>query len=112
MLNRDAYEGVLFLREGSNRTSLFKEAVHDPVMTTIRLKDAKYAVYVQKLVGKAVLESFVCENPDDTNRLMNKLRKECRLRKINAAHSVANRRYVLTVNQLHLARLVDRTSVV
>ena len=48
--------------------------------------------HVQKLVGKAVLESFVSENANDMTTLTKKLRKERRLRKINAAHSVANHR--------------------
>ena len=91
-LNRDAYTGTLFLREGSNRTSLFKGAVHDPVMMTIRSKQPMYAVYVQKLVGRALLESFVCENPDDVTTLINKFKNELGLRRINVVHSVANHR--------------------
>ena len=90
--NQDAYRGVLFLRENNNRTSFFRKTVHDPVMTTIKLKNSKYAVHVQKLCGKAHLETFVCEDIADMHTLTNKLRKERKLRKINAAHSVADPR--------------------
>ena len=74
------------------RASFFRETVHDPVMTTIKLRNAKYAVHVQKLCGKAHLETFVCEDIADMHTLTNKLRKERKLRKINAAHSVADPR--------------------
>ena len=90
--NHDAYQGVLFLRENNNRTSFFQKTVHDPVMTTIKLKNPKYAVHVQKVCGKAHLETFICEAIADMHRLTNKLRKEHKLRKINAAHSVPDLR--------------------
>ena len=90
--NRDAYEGVRFLRENNNRASFFQKTVHDPVMTTIRLKNPKYAVHVEKVCGKAHLQTFVCEDIGDLHKLTHKLRKELKLRKINAAHSVPDSR--------------------
>ena len=93
VLNRDAYRGVLFLRENNNRASFFRGTVHDPVMTTIRLKKPEYAVHVQKLIGKTHFETFVCEEIADMHTLTNKLRKELKLRRINAAHSKPDPRY-------------------
>lgn len=92
--NRDAYQGVRFLRENNNRASFFQGTVHDPVMTTIRLKKPEYSVHVQKLIGKTHFETFVCEEIADMHKLTNKLRKERKLRRINAAHSRPDPRYV------------------
>ena len=92
--NRDAYQGVRFLRENNNRASFFQGTVHDPVMTAIRLKKPEYSVHVQKLIGKTHFETFVCEEIADMHKLTNKLRKERKLRRINAAHSRPDPRYV------------------
>jgi hypothetical protein len=66
---------------------LFKAPVHDPIMLCLDVKDRSYANYVETHVGRADLEGFVCEDPDDVNLLLKKLREEMKLRKINAFHS-------------------------
>ena len=87
--NPDAHGGVEWLRGGGNRRS-FSRPIHDPMMLTIRLKDDSYATYVERLVSRSELETFVCEDAGDASRLMNTLRKNLRLRRINVLHSPAD----------------------
>ena len=82
--NVDAYQGVMWLRENRN---IFKAPVHDPIMLTLDVKDKSYARYVETHIGRADLEGFVCEDPDDVNLLTKNLREKLHLRKINAFHS-------------------------
>ena len=82
--NPDAYEGVQWLKENKH---MFKAPVHDPIMLSLDVKDKSLARYVETHIGKADLEGFVCENPDDVNTLTKELREKMRLRKINAFHS-------------------------
>ena len=56
-------------------------------MMTLRLKDEKFAPYLEDVLGAADLEAFVCEDIDDSNTLMNCLRENEKLFKINVAHS-------------------------
>jgi hypothetical protein len=56
-------------------------------MLCLDVKDIGYANYVETHVGRADLEGFVCEDPEDVNLLLKKLREEMNLRKINAFHS-------------------------
>jgi len=82
--NPDAFNGVMWLRDNRN---MFKAPVHDPIMLTLDVKDRNFARYVETHIGRADLEGFVCEDPDDVNLLTKQLREELRLRKINAFHS-------------------------
>ena len=82
--NPDAYEGVQWL--AANR-HLFKAPVHDPIMLSLDVKDKSLARYVETHIGRADLEGFVCENPEDVNILTKQLREKLKLRKINAFHS-------------------------
>ena len=41
------------------------------------------AIYLQKLIGRQDLEAFLCEDPDDANLLMRRLRQDMNLKKIN-----------------------------
>ena len=82
--NNDAYQGTLWL---ANNRHLFKAPVHDPIMLALDVKDKSLARYVETQIGRADLEGFVCENPDDVNLLTKQLRETLRLRKINAFHS-------------------------
>lgn len=81
--NPDTYHGVLWLRENMDK---FKKKVHEPIMLCLNVK-AEYARYIETHVGRADLEGFVCEDPDDVNLLLRELREVKRLRKINAFHS-------------------------
>jgi chromosome segregation ATPase len=83
-VNSDAYEGVQWLKANRER---FQQPVHDPLAVTINLLDDKYAVYVERLAGKHDLEAFLCEDPRDATSLMNALRVNNRLRKINVVQS-------------------------
>jgi len=82
--NPDAFNGVMWLRENRNK---FRAPVHDPIMLTLDVKDKNFARYVESHIGRADLEGFVCEDPDDVNLLTKELRENLRLRKINAFHS-------------------------
>ena len=82
--NPDAYQGVLWLRENRHQ---FKAPVHEPIMLSIEVKNKEMARYVETHIGRADLEGFVCEDPDDVNILTKQLREIKRLRKINAFHS-------------------------
>ena len=82
--NPDAYQGVKWL--AANR-HLFQAPVHDPIMLSLDVKDKSLARYVETHIGRADLEGFVCENPEDVNILTKQLRENLKLRKINAFHS-------------------------
>ena len=82
--NPDAYQGVKWLAENRHK---FKAPVHDPIMLSLDVKNKNSARYVETHIGRADLEGFVCENPDDVNILTKQLRETMRLRKINAFHS-------------------------
>jgi len=82
--NPDAFNGVMWLRDNRD---MFRAPVHDPIMLTLDVKDRNYARYVESHIGRADLEGFVCEDPDDVNLLTKQLRENLRLRKINAFHS-------------------------
>ena len=82
--NPDAYQGVKWL--AANR-HLFQAPVHDPIMLSLDVKDKSLARYVETHIGRADLEGFVCENPEDVNILTKQLREKMKLRKINAFHS-------------------------
>jgi len=82
--NPDAYNGVLWLREHKNE---FKGAVHEPIMLCLNMKDKDYAKYVELHIGKQDLEGFVCEDPDDMNKLLTELRERLKLKRINVLHS-------------------------
>ncbi len=45
--------------------------------------DKKYAVQLEDTIGNMDLEAFVCVNERDANKLMNKLRKDQKLKHIN-----------------------------
>ena len=82
--NPDAYQGVKWL--AANRHQ-FQAPVHDPIMLSLDVKDRSLARYVETHIGRADLEGFVCENPEDVNVLTKELREKMKLRKINAFHS-------------------------
>lgn len=84
--NPDTYKGVLWLRKNQH---IFKAKVHEPLMLCLDIKDQSHARYVETHVGRADLEGFVCEDPDDVNLLLKELRENLKLRRINAFHSYA-----------------------
>ena len=45
--------------------------------------DTKYAIQLENTIGFENLEAFVCVSREDTNKLINKLRKEKNLKHIN-----------------------------
>lgn len=82
--NPDTYHGVLWLRENLDK---FKSKVHEPIMLCMDVKNADYSKYLESIVGRADLDGFVCEDPDDMNLLLKELREVKKLRKVNAVHS-------------------------
>ena len=82
--NMDAYKGVLWLKD--NR-ALFRKPVHNPIMLELEVKNLDCARYVESHIGKADLEGFVCEDPNDVNLLTSELREKQKLRRINVFHS-------------------------
>lgn len=91
MRNQDAYNGVMWLRQNKDK---FKkpDGVHEPIMMLIRLRDPSYAIHLENIIGSLELEAFVCEDQDDSNLLMNVLRKELQYHKINVVHSTGEGR--------------------
>ncbi len=85
--NRDAHAGVTFLRRSEQVRNSFAKTVHEPMMLTVELKDDSYGPYVENMIGRQDMETFVCEDAADASRLMNILRKEQRLQRINVIHS-------------------------
>ena len=73
------------MRQNKNK---FKNpnGVHEPIMMSLKLSDARYAVQVENVIGPQELEAFVCEDIDDCNLLINELRQKQGLRKINVVH--------------------------
>merc|ERR1712223_1601163 len=67
---------------------MFKHEVHEPMMMVLQPTD--YTAHLEKVIGRNDLEAFVCEDPDDANLLMNTLRKQERLKRINVATSSPN----------------------
>jgi len=82
--NPDAFTGVMWLRDNRH---MFKAPVHDPIMLTLDVRDKNFAKYVETHIGRADLEGFVCEDPDDVNVLTKQLRENLKLIRINAFHS-------------------------
>ena len=62
------------------------KGVHEPIMMSLKLTDANYAVQVENTIGPQELEAFVCEDMDDCNLLINELRQKQGLRRINVVH--------------------------
>ena len=62
------------------------KGVHEPIMMSLKLTDASYAVQVENTIGPQELEAFVCEDMDDCNLLINELRQKQGLRRINVVH--------------------------
>lgn len=82
--NPDTYKGVLWLRENLDK---FKSKVHEPIMLCMDVKNTDYSKYLEFHIGRADLDGFVCEDPDDMNLLLKELREVKKLRKVNAVHS-------------------------
>ena len=53
---------------------------------SIRLNNSEYAVQLENVIGVDDLVAFVCEDVDDANLLMNKLRREQGLKRTNVIH--------------------------
>uniref|UniRef100_A0A0L8G9B3 Structural maintenance of chromosomes protein 5 n=1 Tax=Octopus bimaculoides TaxID=37653 RepID=A0A0L8G9B3_OCTBM len=77
--HKNTYMAVLWLRENSN---IFKGAVHEPIMLNINMKNPSDAKFIESFVSFNDLRSFVCENADDMDLLLSKIRDEQKL-KIN-----------------------------
>jgi hypothetical protein len=69
--------------------------VHEPIMMILRLKRPEYATQLENTIGNAELEAFVCEDLDDSNKLMTALRQDEKLKKINVVHSSSTQKYRL-----------------
>ncbi|CAI9735468.1 Hypothetical predicted protein [Octopus vulgaris] len=77
--HKNTYMAVLWLRENSN---IFQGAVHEPIMLNINMKNPSDAKFIESFVSFNDLRSFVCENADDMDLLLSKIRDEQKL-KIN-----------------------------
>ena len=58
-------------------------------MMVLRPRDKNYYAHLENVIGWMEMEAFVCEDKDDANLLMKKLRKENNLLRINVVHSSA-----------------------
>lgn len=83
--NPDVFQGLEWLRANRDR---FNHAIHDPIMVCLRvLGPPENALYLERLIGAQDLQAFVCEDPSDANKLMNILRSEMKLGRINVITS-------------------------
>lgn len=85
--NPDAYKGVEWLRSNQQ---MFNKQIHEPIMMVLKVKEKGLVVQLEDVIGHQEMETFVCEDKDDANKLMNILRREQKLRKINVVHSDPN----------------------
>jgi chromosome segregation ATPase len=85
--NIDTYHAVEWLREHGR--AIFRAPVHEPIMLVLRLADPSFALYVESLVSRGDLETFVCEDAADASRLMNELRIVRGLKRTNVVHAPA-----------------------
>ena len=67
---------ILFVSQG---------LVTDPIMMLIDLAAPNYAVYLERLIPSTEFSTFLCENSNDANKVMNILRKDKGLKRINVA---------------------------
>ena len=70
-----------------NNMNKFKKPVYEPIMMVLRVTNEKYSLHLENAIGNQELEAFVCEDQQDMNVLMNALRKDLNLHKINVVHS-------------------------
>ncbi|TRY64209.1 hypothetical protein TCAL_00493 [Tigriopus californicus] len=83
--NPDVFQGLEWLRANRDR---FNHTIHDPIMVCLRvLGPPENALYLERLIGAQDLQAFVCEDPSDANKLMNILRSEKKLSRINVITS-------------------------
>ena len=79
----DTYKAVHWLRENRNK---FSNAVHEPILLNINVKNAPYAKYLENIIPFRDLIAFVCEDKRDMNMLLHYLRDEQHLQ-VNVVHS-------------------------
>ncbi|XP_013378683.1 structural maintenance of chromosomes protein 5 [Lingula anatina] len=78
--HRHTYEAVMWLR--SNRHE-FNGVIHEPMIVTLNMKDPRYAKYVEGHVSFNDMRAFICEDQDDANKFLARVRDEQGLR-VNA----------------------------
>ncbi|GAB1609431.1 structural maintenance of chromosomes protein 5-like [Argonauta hians] len=77
--HKHTYMAVQWLRENSG---IFSGTVHEPIMLNINMKNPSDAKFIESFVSFNDLRSFVCENANDMDLLLSKIRDEQKL-KIN-----------------------------
>ncbi|KAG5678908.1 hypothetical protein PVAND_008532 [Polypedilum vanderplanki] len=73
----DAYRAYEWLQTHRNR---FQGTIYNPIMTEIKVKDQRFAKYLENTVAVRDLEMFLCTNKEDMEKLMQKLRNEMNLK--------------------------------
>lgn len=79
-LHQHTYEAVVWLRENKNQ---FSGTIHEPLIISLNVTNPQDAKLVESHISFNDLKSFVCENPDDLELFMHKMKNELRLR-VNA----------------------------
>ena len=72
-LNNHAFKALKLLQ---NNVSNFKEKIFRPVMLDVKLKDQRYADYLETVISTKDLQAFYCFNKEDLNGLINMTRAE------------------------------------
>ncbi|RUS70585.1 hypothetical protein EGW08_021655, partial [Elysia chlorotica] len=79
-LHQHTYDAVLWLRENKDQ---FKGTIHEPLIICLNVTNPADAKLVESHISFNDLKSFVCEDPDDLDLFMRKMKNELRLR-VNA----------------------------
>lgn len=71
--NEDAYKAVMWLRGHHN---CFKKVIHEPMVLTINMKDARYAKFLENIISNKDLVAFICEDADDVKTFMRHMHEQ------------------------------------
>lgn len=81
--HKNTYMAVVWLRENKH---LFKNTIHEPIMLQINMKNPSDAKFLENHISFNDMRSFVCEDADDMDLFLSKIRDEQKL-KINCVKS-------------------------
>ena len=84
--NSHVYEATMWLRKN---THLFSKKIYEPMVLLINMKDPSDAMYVEAQIPQRDLYAFTCEDKQDMNAFLAKMRDELRL-KVSVLHSGEN----------------------
>lgn len=78
----DTHNAIIWLRQNRHK---FNHPIYEPAIIEVNVKDPKNAIYIENTVSYRDLVSFICEDTNDSIKLMNILRDENNWRTTNVA---------------------------